>query len=195
MVLLSREMTATAPLKMSEREYLAWEREQLGRHQYLGGEVFAMAGGSPRHNFLSGRLWSRLDVAPRRPLTSDQKVYIPATGNFVYPDCTVVCDSVQLRAGSRDVVENPRAVVEVLSKSTEQHDRGDKWRDYRSVSTLTDYVLVSQQRAQIEHFAREPDGSWRYRVVDAGERVALTTGVVLVVDETYDGAFELPGDE
>src|SRR5262245_28215327 len=111
-------MSATASQKMTAPDYLAWEQKQPGRHQYLRGEVFAMAGGSPRHNFLSGRVWSRLDCAPCRPLTSDQKVYVPATGNFVYPDCTVVCDSVQLHPGTRDVVENPRIVVEVLSRST-----------------------------------------------------------------------------
>jgi Uma2 family endonuclease len=179
---------------MTEAEYLAWECEQPARHQLLGGVVFAMAGGSPRHNFLSGRLWSRLDAPPCRPLTSDHKVYVPATGNFVYPDCTVVCGDVLLHAGSNDVLENPRVVVEVLSKSTEQHDRGDKWRDYRSVLSLTDYVLVSQHETQIEHFAREPDGSWSSRVAATGGRIELTTGRVLAVDEIYEGAFDLPGE-
>lgn len=188
-------MSATPTRKMTSGDYLAWEREQRDKHQYLGGEVFAMAGGSPRHNFLSGRVWSRLDRAPCRPLTSDQKVYIPATGNFVYPDCTVVCGSVQMHAGTSDVIENPRIVVEVLSKSTADHDRAEKWDDYRSLTSLTDYVLVSQRTMHIEHFARQGDGSWTYRVAQASGRLELTTGAVLVVDEIYAGAFDLPGDD
>ncbi|MBX3193275.1 MAG: Uma2 family endonuclease [Labilithrix sp.] len=188
-------MSATSSSKMGPSDYLAWERAQAGKHQYVGGEIFAMAGGSPRHNFLSGRIWSRFDAAPCRPLSSDQKVHIPRSGNFLYPDCTVVCGPVQLYARASDVIENPRVVVEVLSQSTEHHDRGDKWQDYRSIESLTDYVLVSQRMAHIEHFARESEGSWKYRDAGAGGRLELTTGAVLVVDEIYAGAFDLPGDE
>lgn len=189
------KMSATSSRKMTPAEYLAWEREQPGKHQYVGGEIFAMAGGSPRHNFLSFRVLAQLDHAPCSPLTSDQKVFIPATGNFVYPDGTVICGPPQLHAGSRDAIENPRVVVEVLSKSTEQHDRGDKWTDYRSVPSLTDYLLVSQRLPSIEHFAREPDGSWRYRVAGPGDQLELTTGAIIDVDKLYSGAFDLPGDE
>lgn len=140
------------------------------------------------------RLDAALDGGTCAPFSSDQKVFLPATKSFVYPDVTVVCGPVELYEGTTDVLVNPRVVVEVLSKSTEPHDRGDKWASYRSVSALTDYVLVSQRLARLEHFAREPDGSWRYRVADAGERIVLTTGAVLVVDAIFEGVFDLPGD-
>lgn len=95
---------------MTPGEYLAWEREQRDKHQYLGGEVFAMAGGSPRHNRLANRVAARLEAGfvdgRCGTLSSDQKVHIPATGNFVYPDCTVICGPVQLHAGTADVIEN-----------------------------------------------------------------------------------------
>ncbi|HVH46795.1 MAG TPA: Uma2 family endonuclease [Labilithrix sp.] len=184
--------------KMSRAEYLAWETAQPDRHQYLRGEVYAMAGGSPRHNLLAANVLARLHASLRggacRPFSSDQKIYVPATGDYVYPDATVICGPVELHEGSSDVIENPRVVVEVLSKSTEQHDRGDKWEDYREIPSLTDYVLVSQRVARIEHFGRDADGSWRYRVVGAGGRLELSTGTVLVVDELYEGAFDVPGD-
>lgn len=184
---------------MSPREYLEWETAQPGRHQYLRGSVYAMAGGSPRHNLLGARVLEQLGAALRggtcRPFTSDQKIYVPATGDYVYADGTVVCGPVHLHGDSRDVIDNPRIVVEVLSKSTEQHDRGDKWEGYRDIPSLSDYVLVSQRLPRLEHFAREPDGAWRYRVVGAGGRLTLTTGTVLVVDELYDAAFEVPGDD
>ncbi len=157
-----------------------------------------MAGGSPRHNLLGANVLAALRVAlrggPCRAFTSDQRIHVPATGDYVYADATVICGPVVLHGDSSDVIENPRVVVEVLSKSTEPHDRGDKWEDYREIPTLTDYVLVSQRIARIEHFARGADGSWRYRVVDAGGRVELTSGTVLVVDDLYEGAFEVPGD-
>ncbi len=180
---------------MSPAEYLAWERKQPVKHQYLSGEVFAMSGGSFRHNHLSARVVARLDVSPCRALTSDQKVYIPATTNYVYPDVTVVCGAIKAHADTTDVLENPRVTVEVLSKSTEQHDRGEKWQDYRSVASLTDYVLVAQRSARIEHFARQTDGAWTYRVAGPGEQLTLSTGAVLDVDDIYAGAFDLPGDE
>lgn len=149
---------------MSPSEYLVWERERREKHQYLGGEVFATAGGSPRHNRLANRVAAQLEAAFADgrcgTLSSDQKVHIPATGNFVYPDCTVICGAVRLHAGTNDVIESPRAVIEVLSKSTADHDRGEKWDDYRSIASLADYVLVAQRTAHIEHFARNDDGSW-----------------------------------
>jgi len=182
---------------MSPAAYLEWERAQRDKHQLLRGEVYAMAGGSPRHNFLGARVIARLDTAlrgsPCRPFTSDQKIHIPTSGDFVYPDGTVICGPVQLHGDTSDVIENPIVVVEVLSKSTEQHDRGDKWEDYREIPSLTDYVLVSQRLPRLEHFRRELDG-WKYRVVGAGGRIELSMGTVLVVDELYEGAFEVPGD-
>lgn len=183
---------------MTAAEYLEWERSQRDRHQLLRGEVYAMAGGSPRHNLVCANVLARLHAALRggscRPFTSDQKIHIPASGDFVYADAIVICGNVELHAGTPDVVVNPRIVVEVLSKSTEHHDRDDKWEDYRGIPTLTDYVLVSQRSARVEHFARDADGSWRYRVVSAGGRLELTTGTELFIDEVYEGAFEVPGD-
>lgn len=192
-------MSATPTRRMSPGDYLAWEREQHGKHQYLRGEAFAMAGGSPRHNRLANRVAARIEASfvdgRCATLSSDQKIHVPATGNFVYPDCTVVCGPVQLHAGTNDVIENPRGVIEILSKSTANHDRGEKWDDYQSIASLTDYVLVSQRAAHVEHFSRNDDGSWTYRVAQAGGRLRLTTGAVLEVDEIYAGAFDLPGDD
>jgi len=184
---------------MSPTEYLAWEETQREKHQYLGGEVYAMAGGTPRHNRLSANVLRDLGVALRNgpcgPFTSDQKVYVPATGDFVYPDGSVVCGPTVLHAGTKDVIENPSVIIEVLSKSTEPHDRGDKWKDYQSIPSLTDYVLVSQRLPRLEHYRRDGDGSWRYRAVTAGDRVELTCGAVLVVDDLFADAFDVPGED
>ena len=89
----------------------------------------------------------------------------------------------------------PNVIVEVLSKSSEQHDRGDKWKDYQSIPSLTDYVLVSQRMPRIEHFRRDAEGAWTYRVAGPGGRVELSTRTIIIVDEIYQGALDLPGDD
>ncbi|MBI4705692.1 MAG: Uma2 family endonuclease [Deltaproteobacteria bacterium] len=180
-------------------EYLAWEREQLDRHECYHGEVFAMAGGSPRHNAIAANvvaaLHGALRAGPCRVLTSDQEVHVPATEHFVYADATVVCGRMQLRTGTADVIENPALVAEVLAKSTEVYDRGLKWQSSGAIPSLCDYVLVSQQAVRVEHYARQKDGSWRYRVHGPGERLALAAGVELAVDAIYEqGVFDLAGD-
>jgi Uma2 family endonuclease len=182
---------------MSAAEYLAWEREQAERHHYLRGEIFAMAGGSARHNALGAAIITELGVAfrggPCRPLASDQRVAIREGEHYVYPDVTVVCGGLEFAAGTRDTLINPSVVVEVLSKSTEAYDRGAKWEDYRQLPSVTDYLLVSQTAPRIEHFQRG-EGEWHYRVAAAGGRVKLTNGAVLEVDAVFRGVFELEGE-
>jgi Uma2 family endonuclease len=183
---------------MTAPQYLAWEREQPERHHYLRGEVFAMAGGTPRHNALGAAVIAALGNAfrggPCRVFTSDQRVAIREGTHYVYPDVTVVCGHLELAAGTKDTLVNPSVLVEVLSKGTESYDRGAKWDDCRQLPSLTDYLLVSQSSAHIEHFQRVDDGEWRYRVAVAGGRVTLTSGAVLEVDTVFRGVFELAGE-
>jgi len=181
---------------MTADEYLAWEREQPTKHEFFHGEVFARADGSPRHNVLCGNLLTALNMALRprgcAVLTSDQRVTMASRGRYVYPDVSVVCGGLETEAN--DVLMNPTIIVEVLSASTEQYDRGLKWEGYQRIASLADYVLVSQAEPRIEHYRRAPDGSWTYRAAAAGERVTLSTGVALEVDEIFAGVLELPGD-
>lgn len=181
---------------MTADDYLGWERAQSTKHEFFHGEVFAMAGGSPRHNALSVRvsrvLGNALDGHGCVVLSSDQRVGMTDGAHYVYPDVSVVCGALDLQ--KNDVLMNPTALVEVLSSTTEQYDRGLKWEGYQRLGSLQDYVLVSQAEARIEQFRRGPDGSWIYRAAGPGERLTLATGVVVVVDELFTGSFELPGD-
>ena len=183
---------------LSAAEYLDWERQQPVRHEFFRGEVFAMAGGSVRHNALCARAIAQLDSVLRARgrvlLTSDQRVGIAAGERYVYPDVSVVCGPVLVEAGTSDVITNPTVLVEVISGSTEQYDRGQKWEGYQRLASLTDYVLVSQAEARIEHFRRGDGGVWIYRAAGPGERVALSAGADLIVDALFDGVFALPGD-
>lgn len=184
--------------RMTAAEYLAWEREQRAKHEFYEGDVFAMAGASPRHNALcvkiSAALLSALDGRGCITLSSDQRIGMRRR-KYVYPDVSVICGQLELEDGAGDVVLNPAIVVEVLSASTEQHDRGGKWDGYRRIPSLTDYVLVSQAKPQIELFRRGSGGTWSYQAFGPGEQVTLGNGAVLRVDGIFDGVMQLPGDE
>jgi Uma2 family endonuclease len=183
---------------MSARDYLAWEREQPIRHEYFDGEVFAMAGGSMRHNALSVRVSAAVSTAPEHggciTLSSDQRIGLRGR-MYVYADASVVCGEIETEEGTDDVLVNPDVVIEVLSASTEQYDRGGKWEGHRRLASLTDYVLVSQAKPQIEHYQRRSEGTWSYRAFGAGERLTLTSGAQIDVDTIFDGVMALPGDE
>ncbi len=184
---------------MSAQEYLAWEREQPSKHEYHLGEVFAMAGGSPRHNLLSNAMGAELRAALRgkgcHVLSSDQRVSVDQGERYVYPDVVVACGGVKIE-GASDALANPSIVVEVLSRSTERHDRGEKWEAYQHLSSLTDYVLVAQGTARVEHYQREreSDGSWRYRLLEAGGALVLANGARVEVGAICEGAFDVEGD-
>jgi Uma2 family endonuclease len=185
-------------VRRTAAEYLAWERAQPVKHELFDGEVLARPGGSPRHNALSVRMSIVLNAALHGrgcvELSSDQRIGIDRGTRYVYPDVSVVCGGVQLQDGTRDVIVNPRIIVEVLSQGTEQYDRGLKWVSYQQVPSLTDYVLVWQSETRIEHFRRDAGGQWIYRSAGPGERIELTGGAVLEVDAIFAGIFELPGD-
>jgi Uma2 family endonuclease len=183
---------------MTAPQYLEWETAQLERHEFFRGEVFAMAGGTPRHNALSAAVIVELAAALRagecRVLSADQRILAREGEHYVYADASVVCGALELQQGTSDVLANPSVVVEVPSKRTEAYDRGLKWESYRELSSVTDYVLLSQSIPRIEHFRREANGEWHYRVVSAGGQVTLTNGAALAVDSIYRGVFELAGE-
>jgi Uma2 family endonuclease len=183
---------------MSPADYLAWERGQPDKHEYYLGEVFAMAGGSPRHNFLSGAIIAELRASLRgkgcHVLTSDQRIAAEQDRRYVYADAVVVCGAMKTEPGTSDVLANPRFIVEVLSRSTEAYDRGEKWEAYQRLGSLTDYLLVAQTSVRVEHYQREADGSWRYRVLTTGDTVALANGATVSIDAVYEDAFDLAAD-
>jgi len=183
---------------MTAAEYLAWEADQLERHEFFDGEVFAMAGGTLRHNALTAAITMELGIAFRggkcRVLSTDQRIVARDRKHYVYADASVVCGAQELQPGTTDVLMNPSVVVEVLSKGTEAYDRGLKWESYRELPSVTDYLLLSQSAPGIEHYRREASGEWHYRAVPAGGTVTLTNGATIAVDAVYAGVFELQGE-
>ena len=184
---------------MIPEAFLAWERQQRERHVYFRGQIFAMAGGSPRHSLLASRLITEIGIALRgQPCdvhTSDLRLGLN-DAHFVYADAVVACRPLLLRPGTKDVVLNPRVVVEVLSKGTEGYDRGEKQAGYLALPSLEHFVLVSQLEPRVEVYTRDRDGAFRYLVYEAGSSVRLDRiGVTIAVDDLYAKAFDLPGDD
>jgi Uma2 family endonuclease len=171
-------------------EYLAMERSSQEKHEYCDGEVFAMAGASEEHNLIVANVVRVLgNLLLRRPCKiypSDMRVKIPATGLYTYPDASVTCHRPAFEGDKGDTLLNPQVVVEVLSDSTEDYDRGTKFKNYRTIPSLVDYVLVSQTEVLVEHHVRQPDGSWLMREHRAGEQLELASlGCAVDVDELY----------
>ncbi|HVF67188.1 MAG TPA: Uma2 family endonuclease [Pyrinomonadaceae bacterium] len=151
-------------------QYLDLERHFEIRHEFLDGTVYAMSGGSPAHSAICFNLNTTLGVQLRgtscKGFSSDMKVRAGDASLYAYPDLTVVCGEPRFHDDHGDVLLNPVVIFEVLSRSTEAYDRGEKSERYKTIETLTDYVLVSQDRALIEHFSRQPDGTWSLTEVD-----------------------------
>lgn len=185
-------MAQPAPLRhrYTYAEYLAYEQDSGLKHEYENGQILAMAGGSRRHNALASRVSAALEMA-RKPgciaFQSDQKVRILATGKAVYPDATLVCGTIEGDPADAlgATITNPTLLVEVISPSTEQEDRGNKWQHYQLIPSLQEYVLVTQSEARVERYRRLPSGTWEYSDTTSGT-VELSTGAVLDLATLYD---------
>ncbi|MBI1879475.1 MAG: Uma2 family endonuclease [Chloroflexi bacterium] len=145
-------------------EYLALEETADHKSEYYNGEIFAMAGGSYNHNVIIGNINAALNqFAESKPcvaFTSDMRLLVKANGLYTYPDAMVICGQIEFAEGRNDTVTNPIIIVEVLSKSTRDYDRGFKFESYRMIETLQDYLLVDQMRIHVEYFHKLEDGRW-----------------------------------
>lgn len=143
-------------------DYLVWEEAQPERHEYLGGEVFAMAGGSTAHNTLTGNMYMTLRAqtrgTPCRVYMADVKLRVEAANASFYPDVFVTCSAADAARSNQQ--QDALLIVEVLSPSTEGHDRGDKFSAYRMLPSLQAVVFVAQGQPHIEAFIRSADGVW-----------------------------------
>ena len=177
-------------------DYLELEQETGVRHEFVDGEAFAMAGGTPRHSKLKTNLvrhvGNGLDRGPCQPYDSDLKIRVPDTGLASYPDLAVICGPILRDEEDRNAVTNPTLLAEVLSPSTEGWDRGGKFSHLQRLPTLRHYVLVSADTQQVEHFERQADGSWRYTRHTEGEVAFSDLGFSLSLADLYAN---LPEDE
>ncbi|HUS13738.1 MAG TPA: Uma2 family endonuclease [Chloroflexia bacterium] len=148
--------------RYTPEEYLALERAAPTKSEYLDGTMFAMAGASRQHNTITANLVRHLGNqfagGPCRVYVSDMRVKVAATGLYTYPDVAAVCGREEFADAQADTLLNPTVIFEVLSPSTEAYDRGLKFAHYWRLASLTDYVLVAQDRVRVEHFTRHGAG-------------------------------------
>ncbi|MBA3694524.1 MAG: Uma2 family endonuclease [Acidobacteria bacterium] len=157
-------MSAIPKRKLTPEEYLEIERKAEYKSEYFDGEVFAMAGAKRRHNVIAwnigGELRQHLKGKNCEAYPADMRVFVPQTGLYTYPDLVVVCGEPQFQDDIFDTLLNPILIIEVLSDTTETYDRGKKFQHYRSIESLQEYVLVSQDEARIEKYVKRGDGFW-----------------------------------
>lgn len=163
--------------RRSPQEYLDWEATQDVKHEYLDGEVFAMTGGTIAHNLISGNFYALLKSHLRgkgcRAFIADVKVQVSERGAYFYPDVMVSCDERDRPAVN--LIQHPCLIVEVLSPTTEAFDRGEKFRRYRQLSSLQEYVLIDANQVSVDRFRRLSETHWELQSFAAEETLELTS--------------------
>jgi Uma2 family endonuclease len=184
---------ATQPKpRLTPEEYLVRERLAETKSEYYQGEVFAMAGASQNHNLIVTNLVISLGTSLRqrdcRVYSSDMRLLVSSTGLYTYPDVLVVCGKPVLAERQGDVLTNPLLIIEVLSESTKDYDRGGKFHQYMRIPSLQEYLTVSQTEMLIDQSIRQPDNSWLIReLAPANAKVPLQClGIELDFSDVYD---------
>jgi Uma2 family endonuclease len=189
-------MSTAEKRRLTPAEYLALEVASEGRHEFFGGEMFAMSGGSYWHNLvkdnLAHALRNRLAGRGCTVLTSDQRVKVDATGLYTYPDVVVFCGRPVFEDGVHYSATNPLVLAEVLSDSTEKYDRGVKFGHYRQLPSVEEYLVLAQDRISVERYRRQTagePGSWLLTaVVDPAGMVEFESlGITVPVADIYAG--------
>lgn len=185
-------MSSAPTAHVTSEEYLTQERNAERKSEYFGGEVFAMAGASPEHALivtnLAGELRQQLKGRPCNVYSSDLRLRVSPTGLYTYPDVMVVCGSPIFADDQRDTLLNPTLIIEVLSESTKDYDRGRKFQHYRTLLSTGEYLTVAQDSVHIEQWTRQPDQRWILTEADnIAARISLASvGVELALSEVYD---------
>ncbi|HEY9658785.1 MAG TPA: Uma2 family endonuclease [Allocoleopsis sp.] len=174
-------------------EYLELEVASESRSEYRNGEIVPMTGGTPDHNQISGNLYIALSLGLKRQpyaiFHADQRLWIPAANLYTYPDVMVLPKPIELQAGRRDTVINPCFIAEVLSKSTQNYDRGEKFLVYRSIPGFQEYLLIDQYRIHVEHHLKTAVNQWLFSEYDDPSVILTlsTIGVEIPIADLYEG--------
>lgn len=178
------------PTRMSYEEYLVFSESADVKHEYVNGEIWAMAGGSIDHSGVAQQLGTLLNVAlrgrPCRVLTSDARIRVQATRANFYPDLSIVCGKAETPPEDPHSIVNPTVLVEVLSPNTGLYDRGAKASHYRRLSSLREYVMVSPEDRTVEVQRLSERGTWEIHTFDPGQDLVLESlGVRVPVAEIF----------
>jgi Uma2 family endonuclease len=150
--------------KLTIEEYLQFEKDSQLKHEYYRGEIFDMAGAGPRHIVIAKNLMIEIGIKlkgrPCQPYGSDFRVHIPENTLFTYPDLSIVCGDIVSSDVYNESYIHPAVIIEILSPSTKQYDRGEKFKLYRDISSLREYLLVDSESINVESFCINSNGNW-----------------------------------
>jgi len=177
--------------KYTPGEYLALEEKAGARSEYWNGEIVAMSGGNINHQQITTNLTVSLSNNLKgkcRVFPIEMKVWVKKRNKFFYPDITIICDKPNFYKNRRDTIDNPRMIIEVLSKSTASFDRAEKFLSYQTLASLEEYVLISQEKAAVEQYIKREDGNWIFQATIGLESSVKFTSIetALPLLEIYD---------
>ena len=161
-------------------EYLALEEKADSRSEYIDGEIIPMAGGSANHNRIAGNFYAVMNFAFKREnyevFNSDMRLWLPKPRIYTYPDVMVIAGEPEFFENRKDIITNPKVIIEVLSKSTESYDREDKFKAYRTIPPFEEYLLIEQDIIYIRHYSKTSNKRWSLQEYDEeDEKISLTT--------------------
>ena len=178
---------------ITAEDYLYHERKAETKHEYFQGEIFAMSGASFVHNTIFSNtladLVTKLKGKKCSAFGSDLRVHIPKNTLYTYPDITVICDKIENTDDSFDTAKNPTVIFEILSKSTRNYDKGQKFTLYRDIETLKEYILIDSENISVEKFSKNEDNSWtltEYKNLDDVFHIKAIE-VSIALNDVYDG--------
>ena len=162
-------------------EYLALEESAIDKSEYHDGEIVPMPGGTANHNKIAGNFYKKFPLTVNgqdyETFINDMRLWIPHTRRYVYPDIMVIQGEPIYRENNQTIVTNPLVIVEVLSNSTKDYDRGGKFLAYRSIPEFREYILIDQYSYHIEQFAKNSHGKWVLTEYDSDESVLILESV------------------
>ena len=184
-------MSKQQKARVTVADYLSMDRASSEKHEFAFGEIYAMGGASARHveivGNIAGELGNRLRQRPHRVYSTDLRLCVDADHRYTYPDVVVVCGQPQFLDDQLDTLLNPDLIVEVLSESTRNYDRGDKFQQYRGIPSFREYLLVDQAKAHVERYSKQQDGTWSLWETDSLDHVVRLESIAvrLPVSEIY----------
>lgn len=180
-------------LKLTEEEYLLFEKASLEKHEYFKGEIFAMAGAGARHNVIFSNFFISVGIQlkgkPCKPYGSDLRIHIPENSLFTYPDISIICGEIIPSKVDADTAVQPTVIIEILSPSTRNYDQGIKFRLYREIPTLKEFITIDSESIGIEAYRINSQGNWElkdYRLIDETLTIP-SVGLSLSLKEVYEG--------
>lgn len=180
-----------ATIATSPQDYLAFERDSKEKHEYFQGKVIALAGASLGHNRLVANILREAGEALKSKsyeiLPSDIRISIPSHESYMYPDAVIICGQPEMEDDRFDTLKNPVVIFEILSPSTEDHDRGKKFFFYRQIPSFKEYILVDSTRAFVEVSRRGEDGAWKFETVEdlSSQLFIASVGISIPLAEIY----------